>query len=84
MWAFALAVLMAVLNGVIFPIFSIFLSKMLATLIKFLDDKEQARKDANMYALIYVFLAIAAFVVNFFQMVLFSYVGEEITKKIRI
>lgn len=67
---------MAALNGVIFPIFSIFLSKMLATLIAFLGDKEQARKDANLYALIYLILAIAAFVVNFFQMVLFSHVGE--------
>lgn len=48
---------------------------MLATLIGFLGDKEQARKDANMYALIFLILAIVAFIVNFFQMVLFSYVG---------
>jgi len=84
MWAFALAIVMAVLNGVIYPIFSIFLAKMLTTLLTFLNDKEQARKDANMYALIYVFLAIAGFFVNFFQTILFSYVGEKITKKIRI
>lgn len=43
MWAFAIAVLMAAINGVIFPIFSIFLSKMLATLIAFFDDKVKAR-----------------------------------------
>lgn len=49
---------------------------MLATLIGFDNNREQARKDANMYALIYLILAFAAFVVNFFQMVLFSYVGE--------
>lgn len=67
---------MAAMNGVIFPIFSIFLSKMLTTLIGFMNDKEQARKDANLYALIFLILAIIAFVVNFFQMLLFSYVGE--------
>lgn len=43
MWAFALAVLMAAINGVIFPVFSIFLSKMLATLVEFLNDKVKAR-----------------------------------------
>lgn len=37
-----------------------------------------------MYALIYLILAIVAFVVNFLQMVLFSRVGEEITQRIRI
>jgi hypothetical protein len=84
MWAFVLAVFMAAINGVIFPIFSIFLSKMLATLIGFLIDKEQARKDANMYALIFLILAIVAFIANFFQMILFSYVGEVITEKIRL
>jgi hypothetical protein len=75
MWAFILASLMAAINGAIFPIFSIFLSKMLATLIGFDNDREQARKDANMYALIYLILGIGAFIANFFQMVLFSYVG---------
>ena len=67
---------MAVINGAIFPIFSIFLSKMLATLIKFDDNRVQARTDANLFALIYLILAIVAFVVNFFQMLLFSYFGE--------
>lgn len=43
MWAFFIAVLMAGMNGAIFPIFSIFLSKMLAILIRFLDDKVTAR-----------------------------------------
>ncbi len=75
MWAFVLAALMAAINGVIFPIFSIFLSKMLATLIGFDDNREQARTDANLYALIFLILAIVALVVNFFQMVLFSHVG---------
>lgn len=56
---------------------------MLATLVKFDDDKVQARKDANLYALIYLLIAIGAFIVNFFQMTIFSYLGELITKKIR-
>lgn len=76
MWAFVIAVIMAGINGAIFPVFSIFLSKMLATLINFDIDKVQARTDANMYSLVYLILAIVAFIVNFFQMVLFSYLGE--------
>jgi hypothetical protein len=35
MWAFVLAVIMAMINGAIFPVFSIFLSKMLAVLVEF-------------------------------------------------
>lgn len=44
----------------------------------------KAREDANLYALIFLILGIVAFIANFFQMFLFSYVGEEITKNIRI
>jgi len=67
---------MAALNGTVFPIFSIFLSKMLAVLIDFDKDRVQARKDANMYALIFLILGIAGFFTNFFQTFLFSYLGE--------
>lgn len=64
------------INGAIFPIFSIFLSKMLAVLVNFeSSDRAQARKDADMYALIFLLLGVLAFIANFFQMVLFSYIG---------
>jgi hypothetical protein len=75
-WAFVLAILMAGINGAIFPIFSIFLSQMLAILVVFNSDPVQSRKDADKYALIFFLLGILAFIVNFFQMLLFSYLGE--------
>jgi hypothetical protein len=62
-------------NGMIFPIFSIFLSKMLAVLVKFSTDVTQARKDANIYALIFLILAIAAFILVLLQQTIFSYIG---------
>jgi len=56
---------------------------MLTTLLKFNDNPTQARKDANLYALIIFLLAVLAFFIVIAQMVLFSIIGEEITKKIR-
>ena len=64
------------LNGVIFPIFSIFLSKMLGVLIDFENNKAQARTDANLYALLFFLIGIAAFIVNILQQTLFSIIGE--------
>jgi ABC-type multidrug transport system fused ATPase/permease subunit len=80
---FAIGFMACIGNGVIFPIFSIFLAKMLAILINFKDDPIQARKDANTYALIYFLLGIAAFIVNLIQQTIFTTIGEEMTEKIR-
>lgn len=56
---------------------------MLAILIDFKDNPVQARKDANLYALIYLILAIAAFILNVIQLTIFTTIGEEMTQKIR-
>lgn len=80
---FVFGILVAITNGLIFPAFSVFLSKMLSILINFYVDKEQARKDVNIYALIYLLLGILAFIVNLLQMVIFSSIGQKITQKIR-
>lgn len=74
---------MCVANGLIFPLFSIFLSKMLAILIKFNDNPSEARTDANLYALIFFILAIAAFILNTIQHTIFTNVGESVTEKVR-
>jgi len=66
---------MAILNGLIFPIFSIFFSRMLTTLLQFSSNGEQSRKDANLYALIFFILGIGYLFINFFQIILFAYVG---------
>ncbi len=74
---------MSIANGLIFPIFSIFISKMLAVLIQFNSDPTQARKDANIYALIFFLLGIASFILNLIQQTIFSNVGESMTAKVR-
>jgi ABC-type Mn2+/Zn2+ transport system permease subunit len=76
---FAIGVVTCIINGVIFPIFSIFLAKMLAILINFSDNPSQARSDANIYALIYVILGVAAFICSIFQQSIFATIGEETT-----
>jgi hypothetical protein len=56
---------------------------MLTTLLNFNDNPTQSRKDANLYALIIFLLAVLAFFIVVAQNVLFSLIGEDITKKIR-
>jgi ATP-binding cassette subfamily B (MDR/TAP) protein 1 len=73
---FFFGILAAIINGLIFPTFTIFLSKMLNVLIKFTDDPVQARKDSNLYALIFLLLGILAFFMNVILLTLFSSIGE--------
>ncbi len=80
---FAVGIVACVCNGLIFPVFSIFLAKMLAILLNFEDNPVQARKDANLYALIYFIIGIGAFVFSVIQQSIFSTIGEETTQKIR-
>ena len=56
---------------------------MLNVLINFSSDPTQARKDADLYALIFLILGIIAFIVNTFQQGLFGKVGTVITMKVR-
>jgi len=71
--------IVAILNGMIFPVFSIFLSKMLGTLVQFGSNASQARTDANLYALVFFLLAIVAFILNLLQQTIFSNIGEKMT-----
>jgi ATP-binding cassette subfamily B (MDR/TAP) protein 1 len=57
---------------------------MLVTLLNFKDHPAQSRKDANLYALVIFLLAVFAFFIVISQNVLFSLIGEHITKKIRL
>lgn len=76
----------ALANGVIFPVFSIFLSKMLASLLKIsYNPNDQTEIDnINLYALIFLILGLAAFVISTIQISTLGIVGEHITKQIRI
>jgi ATP-binding cassette, subfamily B (MDR/TAP), member 1 len=80
---FLLGFFVSVINGCIFPVFSIFLSKMLAVLVNFNSDSVQARTDANLYALLFLLIGIASFILNIFQQLIFSIIGEEVTRRVR-
>lgn len=80
---FLLGVFFAIANGGVFPAFSIFLSKMLAVLINFGNDPVKAREDANLYALIFFIIALAALVCQLLVELIFTYIGENITEKVR-
>ncbi len=81
--AFAVGIILSIINGLVYPAFSIFLSKILSTLFKFKSDPVGAREDANIAALAFLFLAIGSFIIVWFQNVLFGKVGNEITSNIR-
>ena len=80
---FALGILIAVLNGLLFPFFSIFLARMLAILVEFANNPAQSRTDSNNFSLYFLLFGIASFFLNLFQMAIFSYIGEDLTEKIR-
>lgn len=83
---FIVGVIAALANGVIFPLFSIFLSRMLAALLAVSinkNDQDQIN-NINLYALIFLILGICAFVLCTIQITVFNIVGESITRKIRI
>jgi hypothetical protein len=64
---FAVGVVACICNGLVFPVFSIFLARMLAILLDFEDNPVQARKDANLYALLYFIIGIGSFVFSVIQ-----------------
>lgn len=70
--------------GLVYPTFTIFFAKMLKTLFDFKDNPVQAREDANYYALIFTYISIIGFFVNFVNSSIFSIVGDKITKRVRI
>lgn len=83
MCLFFVGILFSIANGGVFPAFTIFLSRMLAVMLNFSSDPVQARADANLYALIFLIIAIGSFVLNVLVQTIFSYIGEHITQKIR-
>lgn len=56
---------------------------MLAVLVNFQDNPGAARSDANRYSLYFLLFGIGAFILNVLQMTIFSYIGEELTQKVR-
>lgn len=80
---FAIGILVSICNGMVFPIFGVFVGKIVAILVSFKQDPIQARHDANLYSLIFVIIGISSFILNIFQQIIFITIGEETTEKIR-
>jgi hypothetical protein len=76
--------LFSIATGLVYPAFTIFFAKMLATLFEFQINSKQARKDADFYALIFTIIAVCGMFVNFFNVAIFSLVGDKITKRVRL
>lgn len=49
---------------------------MLAILVNFSDNPSQARTDANLYALLFVIMGIAALILSVIQQTIFTTIGE--------
>lgn len=70
--------LAALANGVVYPIFSIFLGKMLQALLNvdINNNNQDAIDNINSYALIFLLLGVASFILMIFQTWFFNLVGE--------
>lgn len=75
-----------ILRGAIFPIFSIFLAKMLtALLVIYVNPNDQdAIDDVNLYALIFLLLGVACFIFSTLEHAGFFYLGEYVMMKLRL
>ena len=74
------------INGGIFPVFSIFLARMLTALLdaQVFKNAYNELDNLNLYALIFLLLGIGAFFLTTIQIFCFEKVGVEITKKLRL
>lgn len=83
--SFAIGILLTIILGAIYPIFSIFLSDIINALFYFSKDstKEQGRKDADIASLVFLILAFGTFIFTLGRDFLTYVVGDEITNNIR-
>jgi ATP-binding cassette subfamily B (MDR/TAP) protein 1 len=70
----------AILNGVIFPIFGVLLSNVIKT---FFEPPHELRKDSKFWALMFMTLGLASFLVFPTQTYLFSVAGGKLIQRIR-
>jgi len=77
-----IGVIVALLNGCVFPSLSIVLSNMLEVFA--LPDAPNFRSRANLLSLMFLILAIAAMILNSIQLSIFSFVGENLSRKVRV
>lgn len=84
-FVFVIGVSLACAAGCVFPVFSIYLSKMLVALIAVsVDNNDQdAIDDVNSYALGFFIIGIICFFIVTIEIMCFGIIGDLITRKIR-
>lgn len=86
---FAIGLLATGICGAVYPVFAIFLSKMLIVMFKEAapgadtSDLDKLVREANKYALIFFLLGILALICSIIQSTIFIVIGEKMTRKIR-
>lgn len=81
-WPLALlAILAAAGNGLMFPVFSILLSRIIPVFYE--PDPEVLRRDANFWSIMFVVLAASVFVLMVAQNVLFGIIGSQLIRRVR-
>jgi len=77
-----IGMIVALLNGCVFPSLSIVLSNMLEVFA--LPEASNFRSRANFLSLMFLVLAIVAMILNSIQLSIFSIVGENLSRKVRV
>ena len=85
--SFVIGVIITLLNGLVYPVFSIFLSRIINALFSLSSSnaalRQSGRNDANIASLAFLLLAIASLIGIFIRDLLVYIVGEQITSSIR-
>lgn len=85
--SFVIGVILTILNGLVYPVFSIFLSVIITSLFDLQSSKpatvDKGRHDADIASLVFLILAVAGFLGIFARDLMTYIVGEEITSNIR-
>jgi ATP-binding cassette subfamily B (MDR/TAP) protein 1 len=75
------ALLAATINGSIMPLFAIIFTKM--SNVYFVPTTALVKEQASQFALLFVYLAIVTALAYFFQFLLFGYIAEKMTTRVR-
>eukprot|EP00835_Amoeboradix_gromovi_P000346 NODE_12_length_45166_cov_0.552511.p1 type:complete len:1242 gc:universal NODE_12_length_45166_cov_0.552511:5467-9192(+) len=70
----------AILNGALFPVFNLFFSQILSVFAK---PQSEIQEQANFWSIMFIVLAVVAFLANFSQNACFTLSGERLTFRIR-
>lgn len=77
---FIIGLIVAAINGVIYPLFTIFFGEVMELLFLLYDNPTQnERNRINLLCWVFVILGVGSLICNIFQSVIFSHIGERTT-----